>query len=191
MNGLIDSTPELLRVLSKLKSPEPVKLISSIFSANRDLLAETLKELSAKYGRIDFISEFIPFDYTDYYAKEMGLDLVRRFVSFEDLVRPESLPENKVVTNGIEERFSNDGRRRVNIDPGYISRYHLILATGKGYAHRPYLRNGIYADLTLIYRNKTFQQLEWTYPDYAEKRVIEMFNRIREKYLLQLKHNKV
>jgi len=173
--------------MSNLKSPEPVKLISSIFSADRHPLTEALKELSAKYGGVDFVSEFIPFDYTDYYEREMGQSLVRRFAFFEDLIRPESLPEIKTFANGVEERFSGSGKRKVNIDPGYMSQYHLILATGKGYAHRPYLRDGVHADLTLIYRNKTFQPLEWTYPDYAEKKIIEMFNRMREKYLLQLK----
>lgn len=182
--------PRLMKVdggMSKLKGSEPVKLVSSIFSADRYILAEALKEVSAKYGRIDFISTIMPFDYTGYYEKEMGRSLVRRFASFEDLIKPESLPEIKVLGNAIEEKFSDSGKRRVNIDPGYISQYHLILATGKSYAHRPYLRDGVHADLTLIYRNKTFQPLEWTYPDYAEKKVIEMFNRIREKYLLQLK----
>ncbi len=173
--------------MSKLKRSEPVKLISSIFSADRHLLTEALKELSAKYGGVDFVSKFIPFDYTDYYEKETGKSLIRRFAFFEDLIRPESLPEIKTFANGVEERFSSNGKRRVNIDPGYISQYHLILATGKGYAHRPYLRDGVHADLTLIYKDKTFQPLEWTYPDYAEKKIIEMFNRIREKYLLQLK----
>lgn len=176
--------------MSKPKNPEPVKLISSIFSSDKDLLAEILRELSEKYGRADFVSEFIPFDYTDYYAKEMGQSLVRRLVSFEELIRPESLPAVKIFTNGIEERFLSDGKRKANIDPGYISKYHLILATGKSYAHRPYLKNGIYADLTLIYMNKTFQPLEWTYPDYAEKNAIGMFNRIREKYILQLREEK-
>jgi len=173
--------------MSKPKGPEPVKLISSIFSNDRGLLVEILMALSAEYGRADFISEFIPFDYTNYYEKEMGKILTRRFVSFEDLMQPESLPEIKMFANGIEERFSDEGRRKANIDPGYISKHHLILATGKSYTHRPYLRGGIYADLTLIYRNKTFQPLEWTYPDYAGENIIEMFNRLREKYLVQLK----
>ncbi|MDO9530123.1 MAG: DUF4416 family protein [Syntrophales bacterium] len=173
--------------MSKLKSPEPAKLISSMFSTDRELLGEILGELSEKYGRTDFISEFILFDYTDYYTKEMGQSLVRRFVSFENLVRPESLPGIKIFTNSLEEKYSSNDKRRTNIDPGYISKHNLILATGKNYAHRPYLGNGIYADLTLIYRNKTFQPLEWTYPDYAEKNIMEMFNRIREKYLAQLK----
>jgi hypothetical protein len=88
----------------------------------------------------------------------------------------------------MEDRTSEGGKRRVNIDPGYMSQAHLILATGKGYTHRPYLRDGIYADLTLIYSGKSFQSLPWTYPDYGEKPVIEMFNRMRSKYLMQLKH---
>ena len=176
--------------MSKLKSPEPVKLISSIFSAERDLLGEMLGELSEKYGGTDFISEFIPFNYTDYYAREMGQSLVRRFVSFENLVSPETLPGIKIFTNGLEEKYSKNGSRRTNIDPGYISKHNLILATGKNYTHRPYLGDGIYADLTLIYRNKTFQPLEWTYPDYAEESIIEMFNRIREKYIAQLKQER-
>lgn len=173
--------------MSKLKIPEPTKLISSIFSANTELLGEILGELVEKYGSTDFISEFMSFDYTDYYAKEMGQSLIRRFVSFENLVRPESLQQIKIFTNSIEEKYSSKGKRKVNIDPGYISKHNLILATGKNYTHRPYLGEGIYADLTLIYRNKTFQPLEWTYPDYAEKNITKMFNRIREKYLVQLK----
>jgi hypothetical protein len=75
----------------------------------------------------------------------------------------------------------------MNIDPGYLSQAHLILATGKGYAHRPYLRDGIYADLTLIFRQGSFEALPWTYPDYAAPETICLFNGIRRKYLLQMK----
>jgi hypothetical protein len=130
----------------------------------------------------------MPFHYTDYYTEEMGSPLERRFIFFSTLVRPESLPAVKLWTNDVEDSTSNAGKRRINIDPGYMSQAHLILATGKGYTHRPYLRDGIYADLTLIYRGKSFQSLPWTYPDYGEKPVIEMFNRMRSKYLIQLKH---
>jgi hypothetical protein len=63
----------------------------------------------------------------------------------------------------------------------------LILATGKGYSHRPYLRDGIYADLTLIYQNRQFCSLPWTYPDYADEKQLEIFGKIRARYLIQLK----
>jgi hypothetical protein len=97
------------------------------------------------------------------------------------------LPDIKLATNDIEDRSALDKRRQINIDPGYISKAHLILATGKGYTHRPYLRDGIYADLTLIYQGKKFCPLPWTYPDYAEGEQISMFSKIRAKYLSQLK----
>ena len=173
--------------MSKPRSPESVKLIMSVLSKDKKLLGEVLKVLSTQYGGIDFASALLPFNYTDYYAQEMGRAIVRRFVSFESLVRPESLPDIKLWTNTIEDRFSANGKRQANTDPGYMSYAHLILATGKGYTHRPYLRDGIYADLTLIYRDKTFHPLPWTYPDYAETSVIGMFNKIREKYVVQMK----
>jgi len=92
-----------------------------------------------------------------------------------------------LFTNAIEERFSKLGKRQVNIDPGYLTAFHLILGTGKSYAHRPYLRDGIYADLTLLYKDKNFQPLEWTYPDYAGEDLRGILEKIRRKYIQQLK----
>jgi hypothetical protein len=173
--------------MSDPQPPEAVKLIASLFSGDGRLLNDAVQALSGKFGKADFISAPAPFTYTDYYEKEFGSSLIRRFVAFERLIRPESMPDVKVWTNDLEKRLSAEGRRRVNIDPGYLAKAHLILATGKGYAHRPYLGQGIYADLTLIYRDKSFHSLPWTYPDYAGGEVIGMLTRIREKYLLQLK----
>lgn len=173
--------------MSDPRPAEAVNLIVSLFSGEGRLLGDALNALSERYGRADFISAPMPFAYTDYYEKEFGGSLVRRFAAFERLIRPESLPDVKNWTNGLEHRLSAEGKRRVNIDPGYLAKAHLILATGKGYAHRPYLREGIYADLTLVYRDGSFHPLPWTYPDYACKETIAMLLRIRGKYLLQLK----
>jgi hypothetical protein len=173
--------------VSKTKCAEAVKLIMSILALDKEILGKALGLLSEQYGRVDFISALLPFNYTDYYAKEMGPTLVRRFASFEPLVRPESLPDIKLWTNYVEGRFSLDDKRSVNIDPGYMSYAHIILATGKGYAHRPYLRDGIYADLTLVYRDRNFHSLPWTYPDYGEGETILMFRKIRTKYITQMK----
>ncbi|OPY84702.1 MAG: hypothetical protein A4E72_02111 [Syntrophus sp. PtaU1.Bin208] len=173
--------------MSRPREAEPVKLIMSLFAVDRDVLRNILTCLIEAYGGPDFISGLLPFEYTSYYAAEMGPSLLRRFVSFERLIRPESLPDCKNLTNGLEGQFAVAGQRTVNIDPGYIAKAHLILATGKGYTHRPYLRDGIYADLTLMYSHKTFSTLPWTYPDYAEKTSIEMFNKIRARYVDQLR----
>ncbi|MBW2636769.1 MAG: DUF4416 family protein [Deltaproteobacteria bacterium] len=172
--------------MSEPKISDPVKLISSIFSGNSLLVGEVIRRLSRKFGTIDFISEYMSFEYTGYYATEMGDPLVRRFISFEDLVDPTSLPDVKLYANEIEKEFSKGEKREVNIDPGYLSEGHLLLATGKRYAHRPYLRDGIYADLTLLYKRGAFQTLEWTYPDYAGSEIINALVSIRRQYLMKL-----
>jgi hypothetical protein len=165
----------------------PVKLVFSVFAQAAGMLNETIRRLSVLYGQPDFISRQVPFDYTDYYHPEMGEKLVRRFLSMEELIRPENLPDIKLATNEIEKETALDNHRAVNIDPGYLSQAHLILATGKGYTHRPYLRSGIYADLTLIYQGKKFCSMPWTYPDYADEKQLAMLGAIRARYLLQLK----
>ncbi len=162
-------------------------MVCSVFASDRETLIDALRAMSGLYGRADYLSEYMAFDATDYYAREMGPSLVRRFIAFESLIEPDALPSVKKVANELERRFSEGGRRRVNIDPGCISRGHLVLATGKGGAHRPYLRDGVYADVTLIFGNEAFRPLEWTYPDYADGKVREMFTLIRKKYLLQLR----
>jgi hypothetical protein len=173
--------------MSKPTPVQPVKLVFSIFSSVLARIDETIPILAESYGEPDFISAMLPFDYTSYYNVEMGENLVRRFLSFEKLIRPEELPDIKLATNRLEDRYAVAERRLVNADPGYVSAAHLILATGKGYSHRPYLRDGIYADLTLIYQNKKFCTLPWTYPDYANEKQLVMFTKIRARYLLQLK----
>ncbi len=173
--------------MSRPRPAQAVKLVISIFSANWTDIGAAVGTLTDRFGEPDFVSAGMPFAETDYYEGEMGKLLVRRMVSFGRLVRPEDLPEIKCLTNRIEEQYTQDRQRRVNIDPGYISPSHLILATGKGYSHRPYLRDGIYADLTLIFSDGTFRPLPWTYPDYAGSQMIGFLNRVREKYLLDLR----
>lgn len=176
--------------MSKPREPDPVKLFVSVIAADRGLMAETIGRLAGQFGDPDFVSEVLSFDYTDYYAAEMGGSLVRRFVTFDRLIRPEELPAVKLHTNALEEEFREGGARRVNIDPGYVAKQHFILATGKGFSHRPYIGRGIYADLTLEYRKETYRPFEWTYPDYRAELTIGMLNGLRKRYRMQLKQAK-
>ena len=173
--------------MSTPSEPEKVKLITSLFSPQKDLIDQVIRELESIFGPVDWKSRDLFFDRTKYYAKEMGWPLFRRFISFKDLIRPEDLIEVKLKTNHIEKHYVEEGKRRINIDPGYIALERLILATGKNYTHRIYLGQGIYADLTLIYQRGTFQPLEWTYRDYSDPEMIDCFNRLREGYKNQLR----
>lgn len=153
-------------------------------------MEEAISYLSDALCPIDWVSEESAFDKTEYYRAEMGWPLLRRFVSFEALIPFEDLVGIKLLTNEYERATGIRGRRRINIDPGCLSAERLILATGKNYTHRVYLGRGIYADLTLVYRQGSFRKLEWTYPDYASPEVTEMFNALRGKYLHQLRREK-
>jgi hypothetical protein len=74
----------------------------------------------------------------------------------------------------------------VNLDPGYLTRERLVLATGKNYTHRIYLGGGIFGDLTLTYSRGGFKPLPWSYPDYSRGDLPELLSRMRRKYLWQL-----
>jgi len=169
------------------QEPKPAKLFVSVISSSAERINATLSELTAHYGILDFVSPLLPFNYTDYYCAEMGKVLFRRFASFDRLILQEHLALVKVQTNALEDEQTEEGNRLVNIDPGYLVAERLVLASGKNYGHRIYLSKGIYADLTLIYRNKDYQPLAWTYPDYAEPEVRRWLRALREKYLLQVR----
>ena len=139
------------------RTATPVNLVMSLIATNREKICHVLAILMERFGDTDYLSSYLPFGYTSYYEMEMGPALVRRFVSFGRHVPPETLPDIKNWTNDLEAQFSEGELRQVNIDPGYIAAAHLILATGKGYTHRPYLRDGIYADLTMIFGDGSFR----------------------------------
>ena len=173
--------------MSTPSEAEDVKLISSIFSPEEDLLDQIIAELQDIFGPLDWKSQQFFFDRTRYYAREMGWPLYRRFVSFKNLIQPQDLVTVKLRTNEVERGYLQDEKRRVNIDPGYICLERLILATGKNFTHRIYLSRGVYADLTLIFQRGSFRALEWTYMDYADAGIIASFNEIRERYKRQLR----
>jgi len=180
-----------MRDMGKPKEPKPVKLFVSLIALEKDVFDQGTKDLQSAFGQTDTVSERFPFELTDYYTAEMGKPLFRHFITFERLIPIPVLPDIKRATNGLEEKYAAlDGKRRMNIDPGYLCLEHVILATTKGYTHRPYLRDGIYADLELIYRHQSFQPLEWTYPDYRQEGVIMLFNQFRKEYLEDLRGGK-
>jgi hypothetical protein len=156
-----------------MSQPRPAaraKLVIGFLVHDRTLAGWAVEELGQFFGSLDLVSPWLPFDFTDYYAREMGTPLYRRLVAYKRLVKQDKLPDIKHVTNRIEVRGTRQGRRRVNIDPGILLRERFVLATGKNFTHRVYLGRGIYADLTLIYRQGAFHTLPWTYPDYADTR---------------------
>jgi len=173
--------------LGKIKKKGLVKLIVGFIFKEEKVLTEAKKILEKRFGRCDFESESIAFTHTDYYEKEMSCDLRKKFLSFQKLIKPESIFKIKHFTQRLEKIFSLNRKRRINIDPGYLDLSKLILATTKDYKHRIYLREGIYAEVTLYYERGSFQAFDWTYPDYKTPEFIQIFNKIRKIYQESIK----
>jgi hypothetical protein len=174
--------------VSTPKPPAPAKLLIGLFMKDTELFEAVSRKLLEKFGSTDMISAWLPFDYTSYYAAEMGEPLFRRMLSFEALIPQDRLADIKLITNGIEKSYSEEGgSRKVNIDPGYLLLERFVLATGKNYTHRIYIGQNIYADLTLIYQQGAFRTLPWTYPDYADEKMLNFLKLVRSRYAVNLK----
>jgi len=163
-----------------------VCLVIGVLSTLKDE-GEVLQLLEKKFGKISQISEKYDFSFTDYYDEEMGKRPERWFIVFQDLIDPQNLAEIKIQTNQIEEFFAKDGKRRINLDPGILSLSNFILATTKDRSHRIPLKKGIYGEVTLIYKDKKFNALDWTYADYRSEKFEELFKAYREDYKKKLR----
>ncbi|MGD8847119.1 MAG: DUF4416 family protein [Desulfobacteraceae bacterium] len=175
--------------MSRPQNAKPAKLVIGLLVNDKALLPKVALNLKHKFGAIDMISGWMDFDYTEYYATEMGTPLHRRMLTFAALIGQHELSSVKLATNDLETSYAIDGKRCVNIDPGYLLYERFVLATGKNYSHRIYIGQCIYADLTLIYQQGNYQPLPWTYPDYADAKMISFLRQVREKYAADLRSN--
>ncbi len=165
----------------------PVKLIVGMIAREKEDFQLAQVRLSQHFGPVDFESQILPFDFTAYYTAEMGPNLKRKFISFLELIDPANLAEVKLFTNALEAELSEEGTRRINLDPGYISTGKLVLATTKDRQHRIYLGQGIYAEVTLRWKRRGFEAWEWTYPDYRTSEYLGILDQLHHTYMSNLR----
>ncbi|MDR1721221.1 MAG: DUF4416 family protein [Endomicrobium sp.] len=175
--------------MGTIGNPKKAKLFCGMIYSNEEIKQRAFTVLEKKLGKIDLISCVIPFDFSSYYSSEMGNNLKRFWVSFEELVSVAVLAEIKIFTNSIESSFALDAKRQINIDPGYITPANIVLATTKDYSHRIYLSSGIYGEVTIIYKRNGFIKLPWSYPDYLSKPATEFLLKARTYLMKQLKES--
>ncbi|MEA4858800.1 DUF4416 family protein [Solidesulfovibrio sp.] len=175
--------------MSTPREPLPAKLVCSVLSAALpELWPGIVAALEERFGPAEVACPVMPFDRTDYYDAELGTPLSRRLLAFARLLPQGGLAAAKRFTNALEARFARpDGRRRVNLDPGLLTQERLVLATGKNFTHRVYLGQGIFGDLTLVFRAGSWQTLPWTFPDYAAPDMRDILTDIRRRYRRDLR----
>ncbi|MDT3390492.1 MAG: DUF4416 family protein [bacterium] len=158
-------------------------LIMGVLSTSEDRHDGIISLLEEHFGPVEMFSPVMDFSFTDYYDGEMGGRPVRYLLLFRNLVDPSDLAGIKILTNSLEKQFvSENGGRTVNLDPGILSLASLILASCKDRSHRIPLRDGVYAETTLIYQNHDFQALPWSYADYSSDAVRAVLRSFRDKY---------
>ncbi len=167
--------------MAEIREVKPVKPICAVTFTKEVDLDSVISELERILGTVEDRSETYAFNYTDYYTKEMGIGLRKFFLSFSHLKKPDFLAEMKNKTNTVEKKFAKEGKRRINLDPGYVTSAKVVIASAKDFAHRIYLGKRIYGDLQLQYRHGQFWPEKWTFPDYTSQCVIDFFEKVRNR----------
>lgn len=171
--------------MAAIKEPGPVLFFTGILAASPEYMSAARTRLVACWGPVRAASPVWSFDHTGYYTQETGGEILRMFLAFDGKFAREGLPERKLQSNEIEMEFAAASvnpalSRPVNIDPGYLAPEKMVLASCKNFAHRIYLGRGVFAEVTLLYRNNRFETLEWTFPDYANGRYFPFFMELRK-----------
>ncbi len=173
--------------MAKATEFQKCALVVGVLSAMEEGRDAFISELVQSFGPVEIQSRVMDFPYTDYYDSEMEKRPVRYLLFFRNLVDPSCLASFKTTTNRIEQLFlTPSGGRKVNLDPGILSLSSFILATCKDRSHRIPLRDGIYAETTLIYKDHDFRSLDWTYADYRSDEIRSVLRSFRDRYKAKL-----
>jgi hypothetical protein len=164
-------------------------LLCALISRYPEALAWARERLQLRWGQLALVSPEFEFHETAFYTRTMGDQLLKQFVVFEPgSFDPAELARYKLESNQWEQEYAgllqHPEPRPLNLDPGYITEAKLVLATTKDRDHRIYLRDGIYAEVTLNWVRGAWVNQRWTYPDYQRTDFQEFFTQCRD-YLRQ------
>jgi hypothetical protein len=176
--------------MAQTQPPLPVLLVVAAFSRHQGALVWAAEQLQQVHGAIGRTGPAFDFQHTKYYEPTMGPGLQKQLLAFERLVAPEELPAIKLHTNDLENQLAAAGTypepRPLNLDPGLLTLGKFLLATTKDQAHRIYLRDGIYAEVTLRFQAGAYEPWPWTYADYREEALRATLKEFRDYYKLRL-----
>ena len=161
----------------------PVLPLVAVITRYAEALAWARDKCVVTWGPVLLESPTFSFVETSYYDATMGSGLGKTFLAFAGDYDPGELATAKHQTNAWEAEYAALGRhpelRPLNLDPGYLTAAKLVLASTKDHAHRIYLGQGMYAEITLFYKHKRWQAHEYTFPDYRRDDYHEFFTKCR------------
>jgi hypothetical protein len=168
--------------MSRPVTPAPVLRLCSCLTSKRELLPRLESELIHRFGPLAMKSPVFSFEISNYYEREMGGELERHWYVFEHLFGAEGLADYRLATASIEEALSLDGKRGVNLDPGYLDLGKLVLASRKEAPDKIYLGRGVWAHTCLRYRDGGFTAPDHSFPDFRDGRFDRFMQEARRLY---------
>lgn len=176
--------------MGETKNFPPCLQLVAAFSRHEAALEWLWKKVQESFGSIAVLSPKFAFIESEYYRPTMGVGLNKQFALLEPWYDPADLAKHKLMSNDFElqyaTQFECEEERPLNVDPGYLSMTKLVLASTKNREHRIYLRDGIYAEVTLAFRNQQWLPMSWTYPDYQREDFRVFFHEARKRLVKQI-----
>ncbi|MGM0444020.1 MAG: DUF4416 family protein [Fibrobacterota bacterium] len=173
--------------MAEAQKPSRARLFAAVMYTRTADYQHILSVLTATFGPVKARVEHIDFSaYTAYYDAEMGGAVRKSFLVFEKLIDRDMLADIKVQTNAQELATAREGKRCVNIDPGYLTAAKFVLASAKDFTHRIYLRRGIFAEVTLQFHKNGVRFFSWTYDDYRSSPVQDFLFRQRQELIREI-----
>lgn len=172
-------------MMAVVREVDPVVRFCAVISRDASTRRWAVEQLREHWGAVAVNSPPLDFEAGGYYAPSMGQHLKKVLVGFAELADPAELADWKLFTGQLEAQYAEQGvsdvSRPLNLDPGYITEAKLVLATTKDRDHRIYLRDGIFAEVTLSYTGGRWGHHRWSYPDYRVGSVSEFATQCRQR----------
>ncbi len=180
--------------MASTKRVEPVIRLCAVITRHAAARQWAIDRIGDRWGGTSIVSPEIPFEAGGYYTASMGSDLTKVLVATAGVCDPAELADWKHESNRWETEyaanFSHEEDRPLNLDAGYATQAKLVLATTKDRDHRIYLRDGMFAEVTLCYVGRKWQSHRWTYPSYRAEKVSEFVTGCRNQLRAHLKETR-
>ena len=160
--------------------PSESKAVLFLLTNQEALAQKVIAHFEPTLGPVEIQGPWHDFHHSPYYEKEFGKNLKRCVVGFKNIFEPHRLAELKHQTSQLEKKLSQTEDRAINIDPGYVDLFKVVLASGKAGGQKVALAKDVHAYTLLRYEKGKWQPFDWTYPDFKEATYHDELLKIRQ-----------
>lgn len=151
-------------------------LFLAVMYGDKEALKNSIEEIEKNIGAVFFRMKEYDFNFTDYYESEFGSNLKKTICVFGIFIEKHELAEAKILCSQIEADLAReDGKRTVNIDPGYFNEKEVVLASFKKKDFKEEMGESVFAHKVLEFDGIKVNEFFHTFPDFRSKDVKDFF----------------